>query len=39
MSRDRYARECTNCHLHEHEVDALHCKRCGEKLPDEEADT
>lgn len=36
MNRDRYARECSNCHLHEHEVDALHCKRCGEKLPDEE---
>lgn len=33
MHRDRFSRECPNCHLHEHENDALHCKRCGEKLP------
>lgn len=36
MNRDRYARECANCHLHEHEVDAQYCKRCGEALPEEE---
>lgn len=34
MHRDRFSRECPNCHLHEHERDARHCKRCGEKLPE-----
>lgn len=34
MHRDRFSRECPNCHLHEHERDALYCKRCGEKLPE-----
>lgn len=38
MHRDRFSRECPNCHLHEHEKDALHCKRCGEKLPELEDD-
>src|SRR5690606_19924680 len=38
MHRDRFSRECPNCHLHEHENDALHCKRCGEKLPELEDD-
>ncbi|MCB1836760.1 MAG: ion transporter [Alcanivoracaceae bacterium] len=33
MHQDRFRRECTNCHLHEHEKDAHYCKRCGEKLP------
>jgi voltage-gated potassium channel len=33
MHRDRFSRECPNCHLHEHEQDAHYCKRCGEKLP------
>lgn len=34
MHRDHFRRECNNCHLHEHELDALHCKRCGERLPE-----
>lgn len=38
MHRDRFSRECPNCHLHEHENDALHCKRCGEKLPELDED-
>jgi len=33
MHRDRYSRECGNCHLHEHERDAAFCKRCGTELP------
>lgn len=33
MHQDRFRRECPNCHLLDHELDARHCKRCGEKLP------
>jgi voltage-gated potassium channel len=34
-TRRRFQRECTECHLHEHEPDARYCKRCGAQLPDE----
>lgn len=33
MNRNRYGRECRSCQLHEHETDALYCRRCGESLP------
>ena len=36
MHRDRYRRECASCHLHEHELDAEFCKRCGARLPAQE---
>lgn len=39
MHRDRYSRECANCHLHEHDADARYCKRCGEGLGKLESDT
>lgn len=33
VTRRRFGRECPDCHLHEHEPDALYCKRCGTHLP------
>lgn len=33
MHRDQLRRECSHCHLHHHETDALFCKRCGTELP------
>lgn len=35
MVRRRFGRECSHCHLHEHEEDARYCRRCGERLPAE----
>jgi voltage-gated potassium channel len=32
-TRRKFGRECPNCHLSEHEPDALFCKRCGTELP------
>ncbi|MGB1222288.1 MAG: ion transporter, partial [Alcanivoracaceae bacterium] len=31
--RDRFRRECPQCHLHTHEADAHYCRRCGTHLP------
>lgn len=31
--RNRYSRECPQCHLHNHESDAHYCRRCGTRLP------
>jgi voltage-gated potassium channel len=31
-AKKKTGRACTNCGLNQHESDAVHCKRCGEKL-------
>lgn len=33
MVRRRFERECSSCHLHEHDEDAKYCRRCGHELP------
>jgi voltage-gated potassium channel len=33
MVRRRFERECSHCHLHEHDEDARYCRRCGHELP------
>lgn len=33
MVRRRFDRECSHCHLHEHDDDAKYCQRCGNELP------
>jgi voltage-gated potassium channel len=33
MVRRRFERECSHCHLHEHDEDAKYCRRCGHELP------
>lgn len=33
MNRHRNRFECAGCRFNDHETDALHCKRCGERLP------
>lgn len=34
MVRRRFERECSHCHLHEHDEDASYCRRCGHELPE-----
>ena len=33
MVKRRFERECSHCHLHEHDEDARYCRRCGHELP------
>ena len=30
----QYERECSGCHRHSHDPDALFCKQCGTRLPE-----
>ena len=32
MQRERVLHECSQCHLHGHEADAIYCKNCGHQL-------
>ncbi|MEE4252205.1 MAG: ion transporter [Alcanivoracaceae bacterium] len=34
MVRRKFERECSHCHLHEHDEDASYCRRCGHELPE-----